>query len=461
MHTQDLTISTTFEGQKKYFASGKTLALAVRKAQLKKLKEILQANEDRLYKAIYSDFRKSIFDTYTTEISILYHEIDEAISKLSTWAKTQKVSTNWVNFPTKSYVIKEPLGVALIIGAWNYPYQLLLSPAIAAIAAGCTAILKPSELSSATSALMAELINEHFDPGFLYVHEGGVSETTELLTLSWNKIFFTGSVRVGRIVYEAAAKNLVPVTLELGGKSPAVITEECDLSMTVKRLVWAKYLNAGQTCIAPDYVMVHKNIADDFITAMQREISKECFSIENGNYVQIINNHNLSRLSSLIDYEQVAIGGTIDEHARVIEPTVLYPASFQSKAMKEEIFGPILPVIVYDQLETVIRQINTGEKPLAAYIFTSDSIKRDLFLNQVSFGGGCVNDAIMHISNSALPFGGVGSSGIGAYHGKAGFDCFSHTKSILQKSTLIELNLKYYPHTPSKLNWVRRILKLS
>ncbi len=461
MHTQDLTISTTFEGQKKYFASGKTLALAVRKAQLKKLKEILQANEDRLYKAIYSDFRKSIFDTYTTEISILYHEIDEAISKLSTWAKTQKVSTNWVNFPAKSYVIKEPLGVALIIGAWNYPYQLLLSPAIAAIAAGCTAILKPSELSSATSALMAELINEHFDPGFLYVHEGGVSETTELLTLSWNKIFFTGSVRVGRIVYEAAAKNLVPVTLELGGKSPAVITEECDLSMTVKRLVWAKYLNAGQTCIAPDYVMVHKNIADDFITAMQREISKECFSIENGNYVQIINNHNLSRLSSLIDYEQVAIGGTIDEHARVIEPTVLYPASFQSKAMKEEIFGPILPVIVYDQLETVIRQINTGEKPLAAYIFTSDSIKRDLFLNQVSFGGGCVNDAIMHISNSALPFGGVGSSGIGAYHGKAGFDCFSHTKSILQKSTLIELNLKYYPHTPSKLNWVRRILKLS
>ena len=461
MPNQDLTISTTFEGQKKYFASGKTLALAVRKAQLKKLKEILQANEERLYEAIYEDFSKSRFDTYTTEIAILYHEIDEAISKLSGWAKTQKVSTNWVNFPAKSYIIKEPLGVTLIIGAWNYPYQLLLSPAIAALAAGCTAILKPSELSSATSALMAELINHQFDPGLLRVLEGGVSQTTELLTLSWNKIFFTGSVRVGRIVYEAAAKNLVPITLELGGKSPAVITEECDLSITVKRLVWAKYLNAGQTCIAPDYVMVHKNIADDFITAMRSEISKECFNIENGNYVQIINNHNLSRLSSLLDAEPIAIGGTIDEQARVIEPTVLYPATFQSKAMQEEIFGPILPVIVYDQLETVIHQINTGEKPLAAYIFTSDSVKRDLFLNQVSFGGGCVNDAIMHISNSALPFGGVGSSGIGAYHGKAGFDCFSHTKSILQKSTLLELNLKYYPHTPSKLNWVRRILKLS
>ena len=461
MPNQDLTITATFKGQKKFFADGKTLALAVRKTQLKKLKEILQANEERLYEAIYADFCKSTFDTYTTEIAILYQEIDEAISNLTKWAKTKKVTTNWVNFPAKSFVMKEPLGVTLIIGAWNYPYQLLLAPAVAAIAAGCSAVLKPSELSSATSALMSELINQHFDPGLLRVIEGGVTETTELLTLSWNKIFFTGSVRVGRIVYAAAAKNLVPVTLELGGKSPAVITEDCNLNMTVKRLVWAKYLNAGQTCIAPDYVMVHKNIAEAFIGAMRSEISKECFSIENGNYVQIINNHNLSRLSALIEPEQVAIGGRVDEKDRVIEPTVLYPSSFQSKAMQEEIFGPILPVIVYNQLETVIDQINEGPKPLAAYIFTSNSSTRDYFLNKVSFGGGAVNDAVMHISNSALPFGGVGNSGIGAYRGKAGFDCFSHAKSVLQKSTLIELNLKYYPHTPGKLNWIRRILKLS
>ena len=343
MPNQDLTITATFKGQKKFFADGKTLALAVRKTQLKKLKEILQANEERLYEAIYADFCKSTFDTYTTEIAILYQEIDEAISNLTKWAKTKKVTTNWVNFPAKSFVMKEPLGVTLIIGAWNYPYQLLLAPAVAAIAAGCSAVLKPSELSSATSALMSELINQHFDPGLLRVIEGGVTETTELLTLSWNKIFFTGSVRVGRIVYAAAAKNLVPVTLELGGKSPAVITEDCNLNMTVKRLVWAKYLNAGQTCIAPDYVMVHKNIAEAFIGAMRSEISKECFSIENGNYVQIINNHNLSRLSALIEPEQVAIGGRVDEKDRVIEPTVLYPSSFQSKAMQEEIFGPILP----------------------------------------------------------------------------------------------------------------------
>jgi|TARA_B110000503_G_C7168991_1_gene423341 aldehyde dehydrogenase (NAD+) len=461
MPNQDLTITATFKGQKKFFADGKTLALAVRKTQLKKLKEILQANEERLYEAIYADFCKSTFDTYTTEIAILYQEIDEAISNLTKWAKTKKVTTNWVNFPAKSFVMKEPLGVTLIIGAWNYPYQLLLAPAVAAIAAGCSAVLKPSELSSATSALMSELINQHFDPGLLRVIEGGVTETTELLTLSWNKIFFTGSVRVGRIVYAAAAKNLVPVTLELGGKSPAVITEDCNLNMTVKRLVWAKYLNAGQTCIAPDYVMVHKNIAEAFIDAMRSEISKECFSIENGNYVQIINNHNLSRLSALIEPEQVAIGGRVDEKDRVIEPTVLYPSSFQSKAMQEEIFGPILPVIVYNQLETVIDQINEGPKPLAAYIFTSNSSTRDYFLNKVPFGGGAVNDAVMHISNSALPFGGVGNSGIGAYRGKAGFDCFSHAKSVLQKSTLIELNLKYYPHTPGKLNWIRRILKLS
>ena len=461
MPNQDLTITATFKGQKKFFADGKTLALAVRKTQLKKLKEILQANEERLYEAIYADFCKSTFDTYTTEIAILYQEIYEAISNLTKWAKTKKVTTNWVNFPAKSFVMKEPLGVTLIIGAWNYPYQLLLAPAVAAIAAGCSAVLKPSELSSATSALMSELINQHFDPGLLRVIEGGVTETTELLTLSWNKIFFTGSVRVGRIVYAAAAKNLVPVTLELGGKSPAVITEDCNLNMTVKRLVWAKYLNAGQTCIAPDYVMVHKNIAEAFIDAMRSEISKECFSIENGNYVQIINNHNLSRLSALIEPEQVAIGGRVDEKDRVIEPTVLYPSSFQSKAMQEEIFGPILPVIVYNQLETVIDKINEGPKPLAAYIFTSNSSTRDYFLNKVPFGGGAVNDAVMHISNSALPFGGVGNSGIGAYRGKAGFDCFSHAKSVLQKSTLIELNLKYYPHTPGKLNWIRRILKLS
>ena len=461
MPNQDLTITATFKGQKKFFADGKTLALAVRKTQLKKLKEILQANEERLYEAIYADFCKSTFDTYTTEIAILYQEIDEAISNLTKWAKTKKVTTNWVNFPAKSFVMKEPLGVTLIIGAWNYPYQLLLAPAVAAIAAGCSAVLKPSELSSATSALMSELINQHFDPGLLRVIEGGVTETTELLTLSWNKIFFTGSVRVGRIVYAAAAKNLVPVTLELGGKSPDVITEDCNLNMTVKRLVWAKYLNAWQTCIAPDYVMVHKNIAEAFIGAMRSEISKECFSIENGNYVQIINNHNLSRLSALIEPEQVAIGGRVDEKDRVIEPTVLYPSSFQSKAMQEEIFGPILHVIVYNQLETVIDQINEGPKPLAAYIFTSNSSTRDYFLNKVPFGGGAVNDAVMHISNSALPFGGVGNSGIGAYRGKAGFDCFSHAKSVLQKSTLIELNLKYYPHTPGKLNWIRRILKLS
>ncbi len=393
MPNQDLTITATFKGQKKFFADGKTLALAVRKTQLKKLKEILQANEERLYEAIYADFCKSTFDTYTTEIAILYQEIDEAISNLTKWAKTKKVTTNWVNFPAKSFVMKEPLGVTLIIGAWNYPYQLLLAPAVAAIAAGCSAVLKPSELSSATSALMSELINQHFDPGLLRVIEGGVTETTELLTLSWNKIFFTGSVRVGRIVYAAAAKNLVPVTLELGGKSPAVITEDCNLNMTVKRLVWAKYLNAGQTCIAPDYVMVHKNIAEAFIGAMRSEISKECFSIENGNYVQIINNHNLSRLSALIEPEQVAIGGRVDEKDRVIEPTVLYPSSFQSKAMQEEIFGPILPVIVYNQLETVVDQINEAPKPLAAYIFTSNATTRDYFLTKVPFGGGAVNDA--------------------------------------------------------------------
>ena len=445
--------------QRNYFKTHETKDIKFRLAQLNKLETILRSSENLLYEAIYKDFKKSEFDTYVSELALLYHDIKDAKRNLRKWAKVKRVGTNMLNFPAKSYIIPEPLGVCLVIGAWNYPYQLTLAPVIAAMAAGNTLIIKPSELSSNTSAVMAKLINENFNSEYLRVVEGGIPETTELLEQRFDKIFFTGSPQVGKIVYQAAAKHLTPVTLELGGKSPAFITEDCNLKMTVKRLVWAKFLNAGQTCIAPDYVFVHKNIEQEFLKQLKYEIEKEQFSIENGNYTQIINDRNLNRLSQLIDSEKVYYGGEINTLNRSVQPTVLEDISFEDKIMQEEIFGPILPVISYENLEDAIQQVNEHPKPLACYIFTNNKIQKRRILKEISFGGGAINDAVMHIANSKLPFGGVGNSGIGNYHGEAGFKSFSHFKSILDKSNLMELSLKYYPHTKGKLTWIKQFMK--
>ena len=444
--------------QRNYFKTHETKSLNFRVQQLNKLQEVLKSNEKLIYDAVFKDFKKSEFDTFVTELALLYQDIKEAKKNLKKWAKVKRVKTNMLNFPAKSYIIPEPLGVCLVIGAWNYPYQLTLAPVIAAMTAGNTVVIKPSELSSETSTVMAKLINENFDPEYLKVIEGGIPETTELLEQKFDKIFFTGSTQVGKIVYQAAAKNLTPVTLELGGKSPAFVTKGCNLKMTVKRLVWAKFLNAGQTCIAPDYVLVDQTIEKEFLDLVKAEIKKENFSIENGNYTQIINDRNLDRLSQMIDADKVFCGGEIERLDRVIQPTVLKGVTFIDNVMQEEIFGPILPVISYTNLEDAILKVNDLPKPLSCYIFSSkkDQIKK--ILNKISFGGGAVNDAVMHIANSKLPFGGVGESGIGSYHGESGFKTFSHYKSILEKSTLMELSLKYYPHSNTKLNWIQRFI---
>ena len=444
--------------QRAFFYTHKTKAIQFRLAQLNKVETLLKSNEDLLYQAIYEDFKKSKFDTYVTELALLYQDIKEAKRNIHKWSRTKRVGTNMLNFPARSYIIPEPLGVCLVIGAWNYPYQLTLAPVIAAIAAGNTVIVKPSEMAPKTSALMANLINENFDSAFLKVVEGGVSETTTLLKSKFDKIFFTGSPQVGKIIYQAAAKNLTPVTLELGGKSPAIIAEDSNLKMTVKRLVWAKFLNAGQTCIAPDYVLVHKSIEKKTLELLKLEIEKESFSIENGNYTQIINERNLNRISNMFSSENVFVGGEINTLNRTIEPTVLQNIRFSDDIMKEEIFGPVLPVISYQNIEEVIQYVNSNPTPLACYVFTNNNQVKKKILNEISFGGGAVNDAIMHISNSNLPFGGVGNSGIGSYHGEAGFKSFSHYKSILEKSNLMELSLKYYPHSKRKLSWVQRFM---
>ena len=448
-----------FSSQKEFFLSQATKDVSFRKAQLKKLYKVLRANEDKLISAIHSDFHKSEFETIATELELIYHEIRMALKYINSWSSKKSARTNLLNFPAKSYTIPEPLGVALVIGAWNYPYQLSISPCVSAIAAGCTVMLKPSELPGATSRVMAELISENFNPEYFAVIEGGVDVSTQLLELPFDKIFFTGSTRVGKIVYQAAAKNLTPVTLELGGKSPAFVMADCKMKMTTKRLVWSKFLNSGQTCIAPDYVLVENKVKDKFLSALNNAIDKQQYSLENGNFTQIINDRNFERLSGLIDREKVCYGGDTDAKKRWIGPTVMKDVSFEDKVMEDEIFGPILPVIGFDDLDKTIAQVQRMDRPLSAYVFTSSSRTKKKILRNLSFGGGGVNEAVMHLTNPNLPFGGVGGSGIGAYHGKTGFDAFTHYKAILEKTPFFELNLKYYPHSRFKLKWIRRFFK--
>lgn len=447
--------------QRDFFNSNETKNIDFRIKQLKKLKQLLKENEDLLYKAIYEDFGKSEFETYLTELSQIYHEINIFIKKIKKWSRKKKVSTNLGNMPARSYIIPEPLGNTLIIGAWNYPYGLSLIPVLSSLGAGNTVILKPSELPNNTSKVMAEIINSNFPNEYFCVIEGGVEETTELLNNKFDKIFFTGSIPVGKIIYQSAAKHLTPVTLELGGKSPTFVLSDCNIKISAKRIVWAKFLNAGQTCVAPDYVLVDKSIEQEFLSAVKNEIEE--FYQNRGkikeNYLQIINVNNFDRLTKLIDDSKVYCGAEIDRNKRFISPTVLQNISFDDKIMEDEIFGPILPIISFTDIDKAIRQVKLRPKPLAFYIYSNNRKKINQLLNEISFGGGAINDSLIHLANSNLPFGGVGFSGIGSYHGKAGFDTFSHYKSVLHKSFWFEPSLKYYPYTQKKLNILKRILE--
>lgn len=446
--------------QQTFFEQRTTRPIAYRIQQLKRLKRLLKENEDEFNKAIYLDFKKSAFDTTTTEMNLLYSELDNAIAHVTKWATIQAKKTNLINLPGRSYVIAEPLGVSLIIGAWNYPYLLSFAPAIAAIAAGCCVVLKPSEIPENSSKAIATLVNDNFDPGFFVVAEGGAKVAIALTELPFNKIFFTGSATVGKLVYQAAAKNVVPVTLELGGKSPAILDKSCNLKMSVRRLIWAKYLNAGQTCIAPDYALVHSSIYNKALAQMKKELDAQQHDVANSNYVQIINAKNYKRLCGLIETDKRVYGGICDIQARTISPTILSQVSMDDACMQDEIFGPILPLISYDTLDEAIAIIKSKPKPLACYVFTSRNEIKKRVLEEVSFGGGAVNDAVMHIANGDLPFGGVGHSGIGSYHGASGFRAFSHYKSILDKPTWLETGLKYFPKTSLKLRIIRFITNL-
>ncbi len=446
--------------QRQLFASGKTRDFRFRKKMLKTLLQVLKENERQLIDAAWKDLHKSEFETYATELGLVYGEIKLAINNVRKWSKTKRVMTNLANLPAGSFIHSEPYGVTLTIGAWNYPYLLTLGPLIGAMAAGNTIILKPSELTANCSAVLARLLNEAFEPGYFQVIEGGIPETQALLKEKFDYIFFTGSTRVGKIVYKSAAENLTPVTLELGGKSPCIIDKDANLKIAAKRIAWGKFINAGQVCIAPDYLLVHEDVKEKLLGYLKKYIN-QFFGEDtkrSPDFVRIVNAANFERLKSLIDPEKVFHGGTTAKEDLFISPTILHQVSWDDPVMEDEIFGPILPVLTFDDFMETISLLKQKPKPLALYYFGNNRGKQKMLTRELSFGGGAINDVVMQITNSSLPFGGVGNSGMGNYHGKHGFDTFSHKKSILKQTTLFDVPLKYPPYKDGILKIVKKIL---
>ncbi len=453
------TISAIVEEQRVFFATGRTKDITFRKKQLLKLKQILVDYQEPIIKALHQDLRKHEFESYATEIGFVLVDIDKAIANLSKWARPKKVKTPPFLYVAKSYIQSEPYGNVLIIAPWNYPVQLLLAPLVGAIVAGNTAILKPSEYAAHTSALFAKLLNEAYCENYITVIEGAVEETQLLLQQKFDYIFFTGSTNVGRIVYQAAAKYLTPVTLELGGKSPCIVDTDIHLDYTAKRIVWGKFVNVGQTCIAPDYILVDAKIKEELVRKIKFYIHK--FFGDNpqnsDSLGRIINEKHFDRLSTYLDDGTILEGGKTDRNDKYIAPTLIGDIKEGAKVMEEEIFGPILPIITYHNLAEAIQMIKARPKPLALYVFSKNNQKIDKILRETSSGGVCINDTLMHIANPHLPFGGVGESGIGAYHGKASFDLFSHQKSVLHRSFTIEEPIRYAPYK-LKRSWLGKIM---
>lgn len=446
--------------QKEFFYEGNTLDYNFRKNSLINLRNAIKKYEKEIINALKKDLGKSEFEAYTNEIGILYAEINHTLKHLKKWMKKKKVRMELYLQPSKGEIHVEPYGNTLIISPWNYPFQLLIAPLIASISAGNTAILKPSEISTHTENILEKLIKETFDEKYVKLIKGGIEETTALLKLPFDKIFFTGSVSVGKIVMEAASKNLTPVTLELGGKSPAIVLEDANIELAVNKIIWGKFNNAGQTCVAPDYVLIHKSKEKEFLNLSKNKIIEFYGKVpkKNENYGRIINEKNTKRLYNLIDYEKVFTGGEVDFEEKYIEPTIMSNVNLKDKIMEEEIFGPILPVISFEDMNEVYEIIRKFSKPLALYLFTKDTLKEKEIMKKISFGGGGVNTTILHVASSNLPFGGVGTSGIGSYHGESGFLDFSHKKSILRQSSFFDLGLTY-PNKKISVELIKKFMK--
>lgn len=439
------------------FASGRTRPRDWRVATLRQLRDLVVAHEQRLLDALAADLGKPSFEAWASEIGFLLTDIDHTIANLDAWMAPEKVPTPLAFQPASSRIVREPLGVACVIAPWNYPVQLLLLPMVAAVAAGNAVVGKPSELAPASADAVAALVRELDDPAFSLVL-GGVAETTELLAQRFDHILYTGNGRVARIVMRAAAEHLTPVTLELGGKSPAIVTRTADLEVASRRIAWGKFMNAGQTCIAPDYVLVEREVHDRLVAAIGDRV-REFYGDDpqqSPDLARIVNDAHLARLEKLLASGTVAVGGRVDAASRYIAPTVLTDVVRGDAVMGEEIFGPILPVIAIDSLDEAIAFVNADDKPLALYSFSADDADHDRVLGSTSSGGVCINGTIMHISNPHLPFGGVGESGMGAYHGKDGFDTFSHSRAVHERSTRVDPALLYPPYSRRTFALVRR-----
>lgn len=444
--------------QRTFFDSGATRPYEARKKQLERLAACIRKNESTILGALRADMRKSEGEGFLGEIAFSLEEISFALKHLKKWMQPKRVSTPFVQAIGKSHIHSEPRGVVLIIGPWNYPFQLLVAPLIGAWAAGNTAVLKPSELAPATSKAVAGLMKE-FPQEWVAVVEGGVEVSTTLLAQKWDHIFFTGGTAVGRKIYEAAAENLTPVTLELGGKSPCIVDKDTNWEVTARRIVWGKFFNAGQTCVAPDYLLLPKGTSASFIECMKSQIH-HFFGDDpekSADYARIVNDRHFQRLASYLKDGKIAFGGKSDPASRYFSPTLLTDTGWSAKVMQEEIFGPILPVLEYDSLDDAFSRIRAQPKPLALYFFSTDTQRHDSVVRNLSFGGGCMNDTLIHLSNPNLPFGGVGDSGIGAYHGKYSFETFSHQKGVVTKTFAPDLPLRYPPYA-KKIGLLRKLL---
>jgi aldehyde dehydrogenase (NAD+) len=459
--TQNLIASSIpilVEQQREFFQTEQTRSIPFRLEQLAKLKQIIIDRQEAILQAAKADLGRPAYEAYF-EIATLA-EINLALKNLKNWAKPQRVKSPIDQFPASAWIQPDPLGVVLIISPWNYPFQLMISPLVGAIAAGNCAILKPSEHAPHTSRVVSEMIADTFDPSYIAVSEGDASVSQELLAEKFDHIFFTGGTAIGRIIMAAAAKHLTPVTLELGGKSPCIVDSDIHIDYAAKRIAWGKLINAGQTCIAPDYLLVHRQIKDGLIDRIKHYI-KEFYGekpTQSPDYGRIIHRIHFDRLIAFLDRGEIILGGDYDPDDRYIAPTLIDGVTWDDPVMREEIFGPILPILTYDHLEDAIAQVNAHPKPLALYFFSSDRQKQERILRATSSGGVCLNDTVMQACVNTLPFGGVGESGMGSYHGKASFDTFSHYKSVLKRGFWLDLNWRYAPYTAQKLKQIKGIV---
>jgi acyl-CoA reductase-like NAD-dependent aldehyde dehydrogenase len=451
--------SALLQRQRAYFDSGATREIAVRKRHLQNLYDAIKSRKNEILQALYDDFRKPAFEGYVTEVGFVLEEISHTIKHLSSWARPKRVSVPLVVQPASAHVHSVPFGVTLVISPWNYPFQLLFAPIVGAIAAGNTVVMKPSELAPATSHIAKSIIEQVFPSEFVAVVEGGVATNQNLLNLKWDYIFFTGGTEVGRIVAIAAAKHLTPTTLELGGKSPCIVDKTANLDVAVRRVVWGKFVNAGQTCVAPDYLLLDTAVEQEFLAKVKTTIQQfyGANPKQSPDFARIINDRHFTRLAGYLGDGDIFTGGDTDADERYIAPTVLLNASSDAPVMRDEIFGPILPVVPYSRLDDALDFINNRSKPLALYVFSEQKNIQERVLTETVSGGGCVNDTLTHLVVPGLPFGGVGDSGIGGYHGKHSFDTFSHKRSILNKPNALDITIRYAPYG-EKVNMMKHII---